>query len=41
VASSVPATLTGTHLQRLSFSAGRATAFSKLLGVRDRHKKQP
>jgi hypothetical protein len=41
LASSVPATLTGTHLQRLSFSAGRATDFTKLLGIRARHKKQP
>jgi hypothetical protein len=41
LASSVPATLTGTHLQHLSFSVNRATSFSKLLGVKDRHKKQP
>jgi len=41
LASSVPATLTGGHLHRLSFSASRATSFSKFLGVKDRHKKQP
>jgi hypothetical protein len=39
--SSAPATLTGTHLQRLSFSAGHATGFTKLFGVRPRAKKHP
>jgi hypothetical protein len=41
LASSVPATLTGTHLQHLSFSARRAPSFSKLFGVSARHKKRP
>jgi hypothetical protein len=39
LASSVPAKFTGSHLQRLSFSAGRATSFSKLFKVSKRAKK--
>jgi hypothetical protein len=41
LASSVPAKFTGGHLQRLSFSASRATSFSKLFKVSKRDKKHP